>query len=647
MSIRAKLNITNVVVLVGLLAFCGYFYWGLSSATTKTLQLKDYINDQATSGSSLLMVKNIVQRDQLQKDYQMQVNPQIKETLLASEHAFAELLAQGGADASEEQVELLRQLEGANAEMMAMIDQQMFPMIDQRQQMSAQVNNTIGPVLEKLATDLTEYGIRNGDTALTSIAARLTQKLLASRAYFNLYMTSGSATLLERSELEVEGIFYQLTDLQAHATLVPGLPVQQLHDNAEALRTLYADIVSVNGLIATTNKQIEHSTSQINQQLIDQILAQWRSLDADAAVALETISQLKQNGIALIAVIVLISTLVLWLVGNAILNGVNSLLLRVKDISEGEGDLTQRVMLNSKDEIGELADNFNGFIDKIQTLVASSQQSSKEVDGFASSNVDMAVESKSALDQQLQETNSISVSIEELSASALDISKDTQMSSSIVNQANSSVNTGLDSSRLTVSSVEDLHQNINASHSVIGNLAKETEEIGGVVDVIKTMTEQTNLLALNAAIEAARAGDAGRGFAVVADEVRSLATRTQSSALEIEAIITRLQSESARAVQTIESSLSSAEVSKTRVLQTQDSFNQIEQAIIELKEVMNSVDAACNQQSQVTSDVSKKVATVYSLSQHSAEISDKSAQTSQQSASSVVKLNQILNTFKV
>lgn len=647
LSVKGKLNTASAIIIVGLLSFCGYFYTSLTTSSASIGELKNYIHDQAKSGSSLLMVKNITKRDQLQKDYQLRSNQEIKTKLAELDAEFEKLISEAARDASTEQQALLTELATTNKTLKQLISGKIFPLTDEKNSSAATVNNLLGPSLEKIATDLTEFAIRKNNSELTSIASRLTQKLLASRAYFNLFLTSNSPTLLERSEIEVAGIFYQLDELKRLDERDLNIALGSVRQQAEQLRGLYKSIVDIEHKIVKSNQTIAEVTSIINNKLVNQILAQWKSLDRDAEVASEGITTLKQTGIIVILFIIVISTLVLLFVGNSIVRGLRQLLDRLIDISEGDGDLTQRVEIHSKDEIGELGDNFNKFVGKIQVLVASSQNSSQQVDGYATDNANMSQESKTALDQQLQETNAISVSIEELSASAIDIAKDTEASSTIADRANSSVHNGLETSASTVTAVEELHQNISESHHVIGNLAKETDAIGGVVDVIKTMTEQTNLLALNAAIEAARAGDAGRGFAVVADEVRSLANRTQSSALEIDNIIKRLQDESSKAVTTIESSLNRADVSKEKVLQTQESFTQIEQLIGELQTVMHSVGSACNQQSQVTNDVSDKVATVYTLSKQSSEIAERSAETSKLSANSVVVLNAVLNKFKV
>lgn len=647
LSIRGKLNISTALQLIGLISFCIYFYWGLSAIANSTWDLKSYIHDQAKSGTSLFLVQNLTLRDQLQKDYQLNGDKKLQQKFSKLNQEFIDLIAKTRADASPAQAELLNNLTDEDAKLKELISGKIFPLVDRRQSLANVVNNELGPALEKAAADLTEYAVRNTDSVLISISSRLSQKLLSSRAYFNLYMSVGSQILLQRAQVEMDGVFYQLDELAIIAQRESVIPIKMLNQQTLQLQQSFEAIEKTQLSILSVNHNVKEQVHGISSGLISQILAQWKSLDEDASLALNTINTLKQNGLIAILLVIILSTLLLWFVGGLITKGIRELLEKLENINEGDGDLTQRVELNSKDEIGQLAASFNSFIEKIQMLVSSSQHSSKEVDTFANKNVAMANESKLSLDQQLKETDSISVSVEELSSSAAQISMDTQSSNEIASLANHSVLTGLQTSRETVTSVEVLHQNIDATHSVIGNLAKETDAIGGVVDVIKTMTEQTNLLALNAAIEAARAGEAGRGFAVVADEVRSLANRTQTSALEIEAIINRLQKESSKAVQTIEESLVNAQLSKEKVVQTQTSFTEIETSIVELKDMMDSVAVACNQQSMVTNGVKEKISTVYQLSKHSALISDKSADASKSSAESVTKLNQVLNKFRV
>ena len=647
LTVKAKLVLGNLIVLILLLGFWGYFFINLTQTKDNTFALKTYIQDQAENGTSLKMVNNITMRDQIQKDYQLSGNPALKIRLNELINEFDQLMDSAKLSSNEQQVVLLDELIQDYEQLSQAISQQLFPLVDKKNQAAYKINNEIGPHIEKMSADLTEYAIKDSDSSLVSISARLTQRLLASRAYFNLYMSTDSATLLERSELEVLGIYYQLTEMKKIASRKKGVPVKELQQLSELLEQQYQTTVQIKEEIARTNLSIAAQTSAINEKMINQILGQWKSLDIDAANTLATVSQLRTNGLIVILAIIIANILIFWMIANNITRGLKELLLRLKDISEGDGDLTKRVELDSRDEIGQLAQSFNRFIEQIQSLVANSQRSSQEVDDFSSTNLNMANESKASLKQQLEETNSISVSIEELSASAADIAKDTDASSSIVKVTTNSVNSGLQSSHSSVSSVASLHSDITDTHSVIAKLAKEALAIGGVVEVIKAMSEQTNLLALNAAIEAARAGDAGRGFAVVADEVRSLATRTKVSVLEIEEIIKKLQNQTDSAVSLIDKSLTSAEVNKDHVLKTQESFNEIEQSIVELNEMISSVAHACSEQSQVTNQVSEKISTIYSLSQHSAELTDKSAEVSLQSANSVVELNSLLNKFKV
>lgn len=647
LTVKAKLSLGNALVLLFLVAFSVYFYLNLSQVTDNTSTLKNYIHDQADNGTALKLVNNITLRDQIRKDYQLNAQTQHKTQLSDLSSDFEQLIQAAKAAATADQLAMIEALSLENTALNNSIQDQLLPLVDAKRSQAAKINSEVGPVLEKMSSDLTEYAIKDNDSGLVSISSRLTQKLLSSRAYFNLYMNTGSSTLLERAQLEVAGIYYQLAEMKKIASRQKNVPYKALLNLSIELEKHFQEVVKINTDIGAVNTKISNQTQQISEQVLNQILSQWQDLDKNAGSVLAATSQLRTNGLLTILAIIIANVLIIWFIGDTITKSLGKLLARLTDISEGDGDLTKRVELNSKDEIGQLAQRFNGFIEQIQNLVASSQRSSIEVDGFASSNVAMAQESKTALEKQLEETNAISVSIEELSSSASNISDDTQMSNEIVNIARDSVHSGQKSSQSSVSSVTSLHSDITDTHGVIAKLAKEAQAIGSVVEVIKSMSEQTNLLALNAAIEAARAGEAGRGFAVVADEVRTLASRTKGSVMEIESIIVKLQTETDNAVQLIDKSLHSADTNKGHVLDTQSSFGSIDKSISELKDMISSVANACNEQSIVTGQVSEKVATVYSLSQHSAKISDKSAEVSSKSANSVVELNSILNKFNV
>lgn len=646
-TVKAKLLLGNILVLFLLLAFGAYFYINLSTTTDNTSALKNYIVDQANNGSSLRKVNIITSRDQIQKDYQLKPDQTLKTQLRSLFTEFESLTGKVPAGSSPAQTLLFNELASNNLELHETIINKLLPLVDKKNQTVNEINSEIGPVIEKMSADLTEFAIKDNDSTLVSISSRLTQKLLSSRAYFNLYMSTDSQTLLERSELEVDGIYYQLTALKKVASRKKDVPVKKLLQLTRLLDEHIQTTIAIKGQIATVNKLVVKQTELINDNMFNQILNQWKELDKDAQITLDTVSELRTNGLVIILAIIIANILIIGFIGNNITKGLRQLLDRLTDILEGDGDLTKRVELKSNDEIGLLAKSFNQFIEQIQSLVANSQHSSSQVNSYADQNVKMADESKQALEQQLEETNSITVSIEELSASATDISKDTHTSHDIVNSANDAIYNGQQSSQSSVASVVSLHSDISNTHSVISQLAKEAESIGGVVGVIKGVSAQTNLLALNAAIEAARAGEAGRGFAVVADEVRTLANRTNASVMEIEQIISNLQLATSNAVSLIDQSLTSVDINKGHVEDTQASFISIERSVIELEAIISSVSHACSEQSEVTNQVSEKIATVYSLSQDSADISDKSAQLSHDSARAVIELNSILNKFKV
>ncbi|WP_371856735.1 methyl-accepting chemotaxis protein [Pseudomonas sp. Irchel 3A5] len=198
-----------------------------------------------------------------------------------------------------------------------------------------------------------------------------------------------------------------------------------------------------------------------------------------------------------------------------------------------------------------------------------------------------------------------------------------------------------------VNQIESLAVEVGHSKTAMDDLKRESDKIGGVLDVIKAVAEQTNLLALNAAIEAARAGEAGRGFAVVADEVRSLAQRTQTSTEEIASLIHGLHKGTDRVAAILDnsSSLTVSTVELTRKAGT--SLNSISRSVSEIESMNQQIAAAAEQQSAVTEEINRSVLNVRDISEQTAAASEETASSSVELARLSVQLQTMVNQFKV
>ena len=343
LTVKAKLTLGNLLVLVFLLGFSGYFYINLTQTTQSTAALKTYIKDQAENGSSLKMVNNITIRDQIQKNYQLNSDAKLKGSLAKRVNEFDQLIEGAKLNASDQQQLILEELVVDNEKLNQLITKKLFPLVDQKNAAADKINNEFGPNLEKMSADLTEYAIKDSDSVLVSISSRMTQKLLASRAYFNLYMSTDSHTLLERSELEVSGIYYQLTEMKKIASRKKWVPVKKLREFTILLEQQYQSIVQIKQEIAATNLDISMQTNAINEKMLNQILGQWKVLDSDAGQTLERVYELRTNGLLVILAIIIGNFVIIWFIGNNITKGLKELLLRLADINDGDGDLTKRV----------------------------------------------------------------------------------------------------------------------------------------------------------------------------------------------------------------------------------------------------------------------------------------------------------------
>ncbi len=271
----------------------------------------------------------------------------------------------------------------------------------------------------------------------------------------------------------------------------------------------------------------------------------------------------------------------------------------IKDIAEGEGDLTCRLEVENNDEFGELSGYFNAFIEKIHGSIEQVKNTTVELERGVENLVNSTQATLTMYDEQSKRTDNVATAINELSSSAREISSSASNASALASEANNEANHSQRSLGDNIAAIRALADKMASAQEEINALEQHTTSIGQVLEVIKGVSEQTNLLALNAAIEAARAGEAGRGFAVVADEVRQLAQRTQDSTREIEETIARLQQGAVAAVNVMKSSLEDTHNSVGQAQQAGDQMELVTNTIAGIDEVSHAVANATNEQNEV------------------------------------------------
>jgi methyl-accepting chemotaxis protein len=319
----------------------------------------------------------------------------------------------------------------------------------------------------------------------------------------------------------------------------------------------------------------------------------------------------------------------------------------LSNIAKGDGDLRLRIMTDSDDEIGVLANNFNSFVEYLHGIISRVSHVSEELATQANNTATHAKNSASRVKIQQDEITMVANAVGEMTTTTQNIA---QHATSAAETANSSVvltTSGQDQVRKSQSSINALAEEVMQASNVILELNKHAQEISSILATISGIAEQTNLLALNAAIEAARAGEQGRGFAVVADEVRVLSQRTHSSTEEIQNMIEILQKTTQNAVKSMESSQSLTSTSVADAEAASESLALIRDSIVTISDMATQIATAAEEQSAATIVINGNTHNINLASQDLAKQSEESQTRSQNLNKLTESLKSDIRRFKL
>ncbi|MGI2194013.1 methyl-accepting chemotaxis protein [Shewanella baltica] len=331
-------------------------------------------------------------------------------------------------------------------------------------------------------------------------------------------------------------------------------------------------------------------------------------LDKETLEAPLTSLLLTQLGLS--ALVLLLSVLAIsWLVGMLLgpLSRVSQALARIAD---GNGDLTQRISVDTQDEVGVLADSFNRFVGSQHQLISHIRQLANELDADAERSLATTQTSVAELQRQQQEVAMVATAVTEMASATNEIAANAENTATAAQQSAASSLQGKELVNKTRNSINSLADEVTQATDVIGDLSRHAQSISSILATIQGIAEQTNLLALNAAIEAARAGEQGRGFAVVADEVRVLSRRTQDSTQEVHTTIETLQRTTARAVSLMESSQALAGHSVEDANAAAKALEEITQAVNVISDMAGQIATAAEEQTQVTGEITQNTVAI-------------------------------------
>ncbi|RMG36135.1 MAG: methyl-accepting chemotaxis protein, partial [Gammaproteobacteria bacterium] len=429
--------------------------------------------------------------------------------------------------------------------------------------------------------------------------------------------------------------------------------LERLVEAREAYRKALDEVVALHGGDHAYEDVylVRTAISPLAQNLSDKLSALLALLNGEASKASQDlaveVARSRQWLFGLALAGLLVTAALGTLLTRSITCKINRAVGAMQEIAEGDADLTRTLHLEGRDEMAQLGEAFNRFLDRMRTIIGAVSQAVEGISEATHRMAGVSEEARQGTAEQQRRTAEVAGSTAQLAESAREVQHVSDQGRTAAHAALASANEGGQALQVTQGALEQLASGVEQSAKVVQGLESDSERIGGVLDVIRGIAEQTNLLALNAAIEAARAGEQGRGFAVVADEVRTLASRTQQSTEEIQGMIESLQLSTREATQAMETGREQARQTVDHARTTAESLEHIIHQVEHIASAIDQVASAAGQQVVSVEQIDQNVRSISQVAERTDAGAGRLEGDVQSLHAAAHELKQLVSTFRI